>query len=290
MNALDRRLNAARPDLADIALKGRVEASRFAPGEAFRVTVPHAPVRREPSSDAMLLTEALAGELVTVFERTAEGWAWAQLFADRYVGWIPTNALAQGGSEPTHKVSALQTFAFSRPDIKAPPVCALPLGASVAVKGQAEDKNARYALIEPAGAVVTQHLVPLDAVESDWVGVAERFLGAPYLWGGKTVGGIDCSGLAQTALTAGGFPAPRDSDMQEAALGQALAAVDALPALRRGDLVFWTGHVGIMRDTETLLHANAYHMQVASEPLRSAVERFARRGLDVTSVRRIERE
>lgn len=287
MNQLDARLNAFRPDLADIALKGRVAASRFAVGELFRVAAPQAPVRREPAAHAMLLTEALRGEAVRVFESNAEGWAWCQLQEDRYVGWIAPEALERGSPQPNQKVSALRTFAFGRADIKAPPIATLPFGAQVAVTGEAQDKNARYALIAPVGAVVVQHLKSLDAFETDWASVAERFLGAPYLWGGKTVAGIDCSGLLQIALRACGIPASRDTDMQEAQLGTPLPLDGGLPRLGRGDLVFWKGHVGIMLDPDMLLHANAHHMEVAAEPLRAATERLTTRGADVTSVRRI---
>ena len=177
----------------------------------MRVAAPLAPVRREPSEAAPLDTEALRGELVTVFETSANGWAWIQLARDRYVGWIPAEALANTGREPTHKVSAIRTFAFSRPDIKSPPLAGLPLGACVTVIGEAEDRNARYFLIEPEGAIVVQHLVPLDHAESDWTGIADRFVGVPYLWGGKSSLGIDCSGLVQVALAACGIAAPRDS-------------------------------------------------------------------------------
>ncbi len=287
MNQFDPRLNAIRADLADIAFKGRVEAPRFAEGKTLRVIAPQAPIRREPSHEAMLLTEALHGEHVTVFDETDDGWAWVQLSSDRYVGWVPRGDLAESGPETTHKVSALRTFAFARPDIKAPPLSALPLGARVAITEYAEDKNARYGLIEPAGAVVVQHLAAVDRLESDWVSVAERFVGTPYLWGGKTSGGIDCSGLVQLALHAGGVPAPRDSDMQERELGTMLPMTVRVPQLRRGDLVFWKGHVGIMLDPDTLLHANAYHMAVAAEPLRVCLDRFSGRGTELTSVRRI---
>jgi cell wall-associated NlpC family hydrolase len=287
MTGLDARLNAFRPDLADMALRHRVEASRFVPGLPHRVAAAQAPVRSAPSADSTLLTEALCGEAVLVFERNADGWAWVQLRRDNYVGWMPADCLGESEPAPTHKVSALRTLVFSGPDIKTRPLAGLPLGAEIAVTGEAEDRNARYALVAPAGAVVRQHLAPLDASESDWTAVAERFLGTPYLWGGKTSLGIDCSGLVQVALQACGIAAPRDTDMQEAAIAVPLEAGAAEGRLRRGDLVFWKGHVGIMVDAERLLHANAFHMAVAIEPLRVTVERLLARGAAVTSIRRL---
>jgi len=287
MSDLDPRLNAFRPDLADARLQGRVEAARFVDGEDFRVIASQAPVRRAPAADAPLDTEALRGELVRVFDTTDDGWCWVQLAADKYVGYMPREALAAPQPAPTHKVTARATFAFARPDIKSPPLAALPLGAAVAVTGEAEDHNARYALIAPAGAVVMQHLAPLAGYATDWTAIAETFLGTPYLWGGKTGIGIDCSGLAQVALQACGIACPRDTYMQERAIGVALPLQSGLPKLQRGDLVFWRGHVGIMRDAESLLHANAHHMAVVIEPLAAALARHERAGLAVSAVRRV---
>ena len=233
-------------------------------------------------------TEALFGESVSVFER-ADGWAWVQLLDDKYVGWMPLAALEEAGAEPTHRVAALRTLVFSEPDIKSPLLAGLPLGARVRAVGEASDHNARYALIAPRGAAVVQHLAPLDSAESDWAAAAERFLGAPYLWGGKTSLGIDCSGLVQVACRACGIPAPRDTDMQAASLGRALPLDRGMPPLERGDFLFWKGHVGIMRDAATLIHANAHDMAVRIEPLADAIARLARANLSVSNVRRIER-
>ncbi len=280
MNALDPRLTPARPDLAAAHLKGRVEAARFVEGIEREVRDESAPLRREPAPDASLDTEALRGERVTVYDSNEEGWCWGQLAADGYVGWLPANALAAPGPAATHKVAVLRTLAFPGRSIKLPPVAAFSLGCRMAVT-RTEEPFA----VTPSGYVPARHLAPLDATEPDFVAVAERFLGVPYLWGGKTSLGIDCSGLVQIALTAAGIVCPRDSDMQERALGEAIAAEPA--ALRRGDLVFWKGHVAIVRDAATLLHANAFHMAVAAEPIAEAVARIAAGGSEIMAVKRL---
>jgi hypothetical protein len=281
--AFDPRLIPARADLAAKDLEGKVEAARFVEGRAFEVIDPHTAVRAAPAPDAPLLTEALEGERVTVYDLNAEGWAWGQLAADSYVGWLSTNALAPVGAPATHKVSALRTFGFPGPSIKLPPLEALPLGARLAI-ARVED---RLAVTRSGAYVPLPHLAPLDFIEPDFVAVAERFLGVPYLWGGKTALGIDCSGLVQVALTAAGHVCPRDSDMQEGALGAPVADAERELRLRRGDLVFWKGHVAIVRDPGTLIHANAFHMAVALEPFAEAVARIRAAGSEVTSVRRI---
>ena len=281
---LDKRLNAFRPDLADIRLKGRVEADAFVEGRPERVLVSAEPLRREPRPDAAQETEALFGEDVLVFEVTDEGWAWVQLVADGYVGWLAAAALGVVDAAPTHRVGVPRTFLFPGPDIKMPPLMGLPMGARITARGDASDRNATYVLAASAGAVVAQHLRLVDHAAADFVGVAERFVGVPYLWGGKTTLGIDCSGLVQVALGMAGVPAPRDTDMQERGLGTALP--DGAP-LRRGDLVFWKGHVGIMLDAERLLHANAHHMMTTAEPFAETVARAAARGSVVTSIRRL---
>ncbi len=279
---LDRRLTPARPDLAAASLRGRVEAARFVEGWRRRVIEGVAPLRRAPAHEAPLETEALYGEHVVVYEEN-EGWAWAQLERDRYVGFLPVHALGAADS-PTHRLAVPRSFAYPGPSIKLPPVLALSLGARLAVAASRGD----FAATADGLYVHARHLAPIAARQPDFVAVAERFLEAPYLWGGRTSQGIDCSGLVQTALAEAGVAAPRDTDMMEASLGAPVAFDGALSDLRRGDLVFWKGHVGIMRDARTLLHANGWHMSVVSEPLREARDRTVEKaGGSITSIRRI---
>jgi cell wall-associated NlpC family hydrolase len=277
---LDRRTTPARADLAAEHLRGLVNAPRYAKGRSMRIIAASAPLRRSPEADAPLETEALHGESVTVYDEQ-DGWAWAQLKRDLYVGYLPAAALG-APSAPTHRVAALRTHAYPGPSIKLPPRTALSLGAQLKIV----DGEGDFALSEDGLYLWPRHLAELGAREPDFVAVAERFLEAPYLWGGRTSEGVDCSGLVQTALVAAGVASPRDSDLMEAVLGEPIAIDDPLA---RGDLVFWKGHVGIMRDSVTLLHANGWHMKTVSEPLRQARERIAANGGgEVTSMRRLK--
>jgi cell wall-associated NlpC family hydrolase len=285
MHAFDPRITPARADLAAKHLEGKVTAARYVEGRLCEVTAPQAPLRLAPRPDAPLASEALKGERVTIYEMNAEGWAWGQLATDRYVGWLPANALAPPGAPPTHKVAALRTFAFPTPSIRLPPLEALPLGARLAI---ARTQDA-MAVTQSGACVPATHLKPIDINERDFVAVAERFLGVPYLWGGKTALGLDCSGLVQVALAACGISCPRDSDMQEEALGTPVAAAADFSDLNRGDLVFWKGHVAIARDRGNLLHANAFHMAVVIEPIADAVGRIRSAGSEIAGVRRIGR-
>jgi hypothetical protein len=280
---LDRRLTAARPDLAAAALRGKVEAARFVEGWRKRVVEGAAPLRRSPGASAPLETEALYGESVIVYEESG-GWAWAQLERDGYVGFMPADALGDAG-EPTHRLAALRSFAYPGPSVRLPPILAFSLGARLAIQVAHGD----FATTVDGLHIYARHLAPLDAKEPDFVAVAERFLEVPYLWGGRTSQGIDCSGLVQTALGEAGIEAPRDSDMMEVWLGAPLRFDEVLDNLQRGDLVFWKGHVGIMRDGERLLHANGWHMKVVSEPLRVARDRINDKAYGpITSIRRLK--
>jgi cell wall-associated NlpC family hydrolase len=279
----DPRVTPVRADLAAKHLEGRVAAARFVQGRVMEVIEPQAPLRREPRPDALLDTEALKGERVTIYDTNAEGFSWGQLAADNYVGWLPSNALGPAGAAPTHEVAALRTFAFAGPSIKTPPIEALPFGATLVVARIAE----RMAVSASGAYVPAAHLKRLGEYEADFVAVAERFLGVPYLWGGKTALGLDCSGLVQVSLAACGMACLRDSDMQEAALGTTVSNSADHADLKRGDLVFWKGHVAIVCDEKNLLHANAFHMAVAIEPIAGAIARIRAAGGDVTRIKRI---
>lgn len=280
---LDPRRHAVRPDLAAVALRGEVVSPRYSAGVARQVMRPAAPLRREPNPASGLDTEALFGERVTVYDES-EGWAWVQLARDRYVGYMPAAALSTNVAAATHRVKALGTFVYPAADIKLPPTLHLPLNAEVRVAEWGE----RFCRLEEDGFIVTRHLVERERTERDFVDVAERFIGTPYLWGGRTRIGIDCSGLVQIALEAAGQACPRDSDMQMAELGEAIPVPDDLEGLERGDLVFWQGHVGIMADGLMLVHANAHHMAVVVETLPEAAERIARQAsTPIAAIRRL---
>jgi cell wall-associated NlpC family hydrolase len=281
--AFDARTTPARPDLAAMHLVGRVQAARFVEGRSYEVVAAQAPVRHAPSSDALLDTEALRGERVTIYEMGEEGWAWGQLEADGYVGFLPSNALREPSEPPTHKVIAVRTLLFAGASIKFPSIDSLPFGCQLAITRT----EGHFAVTASGGYVPYRHLAPPAKTENDFVAAAERFVGSPYLWGGKTNLGIDCSALVQVALGACGIACPRDSDMQEKALGAEVPITIAKSHFRRGDLVFWNGHVAIVRDEATLIHANSFHMCVAIEPITDAVARFAAAENDITRIRRI---
>ncbi len=278
---LDPRLFAVRADLADMRLQGQVEAQQFVEGKRAQFIRPCTDVIKAPKPDAARLTQALFGETATVFE-VLDGFAWVQLEQDSYVGYVAAQALSDQVVAATHRVATPSSWAFAKANLKTRPSMWLPLIARLAVNGE----DNRFAKMERGGFVFSGHVQPVasPAFGTDWVNVAECFQRVPYLWGGKSMQGLDCSGLVQVALESFNIECPRDADMQEQAMGDPIAEDDAL---RRGDLIFWKGHVGIMQDEKTLLHANGYHMLTVSEPLAQAVERIAAKGFEVTARKRL---
>lgn len=279
--SLDPRLHPIRADLAAAYLKDQVTAPRYAEGTLHQVTVCAAPLRAAPQADAGLASEAVFGESVTVYDEN-DGWAWVQAVRDGYVGYTPTAGLSLPGPPATHWVHARHTFLYPEADIKTPPCGVLPMTALAAATG-----TERNGLMELAagGWVFTAHLSPPDRPAPDFVTVAERFLETPSLWGGKTGQGLDCSGLLQTSLCAAGDIVLRDTDMQKENVGE---AVDINAPRRRGDIVFFPGHVGVMTDATTLIHANAWHMAVTADPLADVTDRLAEKhAAPITAVRRL---
>lgn len=269
----DPRLMPARPDLAAEHLRGEIDAARYVAGRPMHVCVGLADLRRKPSPQSALDTQALHGEDVMLYEEQ-DGWAWVQLVNDDYVGYLARDALAEGSIGATHRICVNRTFVYPAADIKALPLAALPREARVKV----EDKEGAFARLAGGGFLCLRHLKLLNEKTLDFVAIAEELLGSPYFWGGRSSLGIDCSGLVQVALAEAGVGVPRDTDLQERALGAPLPVSERMYEWRRGDLVFWKGHVGIMRDGQSLLHANAHHMLVVAEPLATARDRIRQSG------------
>ncbi len=270
MTMLDRRLHAYRPDLAETDLEGKVEATRFVSGTPARVSIPVVALRPQPDLSRGIDTELLFGEDVTVFDR-ADGWCWVKAVSDSYVGYLPQEALTDAGAAPTHIVVPQRTFLYREPELRKPYKAVLSMGSLVHIAGKAEARGNHYLVLDDGTAIFSKHLQPLGALDGqDYVDIASRFLETPYLWGGRSGLGIDCSGLVQLALQMTGRSAPRDTDMQAADLGEPIQRSD----VRRGDLVFWKGHVAIFEDPETIIHANGHTMTVARENFEGAVERI----------------
>ena len=271
---LDHRRFAFRRDLADVALADGYAAAAYAQPQAMSCTTARTMVRKAPRADAEAGSELLLGETFLALE-VGSDWAWGYCGVDGYVGYVPASALGVEMT-PTHRVSAVSALLFREPDFRAAHIGELPLGARLVSYG----REGAFHIVD-GGFVHDRHLAPIGRAGDDWVEVAKLFVGAPYLWGGRTRWGIDCSGLVQMALAAGGIAAPRDSDMQFAELGR------PVDKPRRGDLAFFPGHVGIMVDETHLIHANAYWMATVIEPLAIAAERSGRDARPLAGLKRL---
>lgn len=280
MTAFDSRTSLARPDLAAASLRDQVKADRYSEGQIFHVSQPRLPVFSAPRADGAMQSEMLFGETVTVLEQSSEGWSWGQSNLDNYVGYLPSDGLTAHAGEPTHRVTSLRSFVYASPSIKQVPLSTLSFGSLI--RATKEDES--FSRLDQGDFIISRHLSPLDTCSNDPAGFALLFLHTPYLWGGRSGFGLDCSGLVQLVFQACGHPCPRDSDMQERELGRKMSSDSAF---RRNDLVFWKGHVGLMLDETTLLHASGHHMCVVQEPLSEARARIhAKTGQDITSCTR----
>lgn len=279
----DKRLLPVRGDLAAAELEGLVPARRFEQGTPRRVAVAATRIYQEPKADGAILNELLIGETFFVYDKT-DGWVWGQSATDGYVGYCEAQAFAAGDDHTaTHRVAQPSTLLFPEPSLKTTPIGWLPSGGRICL-GETRD-DGRFARVGELGWVVASHCRPLAEREPDPVLVARQFIGAPYLWGGRTFRGLDCSALIQLAFDAAGIVLPRDTDQQER---WTAGDIDTAGPLARGDVVFFEGHVGIMEDGERLLHANAHHMAVVSEPLAAVIDRLGGKAAKpVTSIARI---
>ncbi|EJF80828.1 hypothetical protein MCO_00060 [Bartonella sp. DB5-6] len=200
--------------------------------------------------------------------------SWGQSLKDGYVGYIDTTVLCTSAVKQTHVVSAPRTFQYLQADLRGPVECPLSMGSKVSVVDEIEVCDTRYSILENGKAIISHHLNPIGHVYKDYVTVAETLLLTPYLWGGVSGFGIDCSGLVQLSMIMTGQMVLRDTDMQQKTIGKQLTDSDKL---QRGDLIFWKGHVAIMIDHENIIHASGFSMDVMVEPLEEAITRIAKK-------------
>ena len=282
---LDRRLNAFRPDLANVALRARVEARQYVEPTKAQIIAPTVDLMAKPAADAGMDAQALFGDRVDVFERK-NGWAWVQSLEDGYVGYIEENNITNLGALPTHMICAPRTFVYAQQDLKSARVKCLSMGSQLAIIDQISNRGTDYLILENGNAIIAHHATQIGQFSTDYVTIAETLLHTPYLWGGNTGFGIDCSGLVWLAKRLCGQFILRDSDMQANTFGQAIDISAGFGKLQRGDLVFWKGHVGIVSQPDMLLHANGHSMNVALENLHEAIERIGYLYAQPTQVRR----
>lgn len=260
---MDTRVTAFNGRVAASALRGQVDAEHFTDGTPGQITAAVTDLTGMPEGPR--LRQVLLGDSVTIYEDRG-GYCYIQSAKDGYCGYVARADIGEP-DVPTHRVSARATHAYSAPDIKSPERMMISLGGRITTRSETET------FVETEfGFVPKAHLSGIDELDSDPPEVARRFLGTPYLWGGNSSSGIDCSGLVQAAFLACGHACPGDSDMQCADLGTALPIGSAV---LRGDLLFWTGHVALALSPDMLIHATAHPMAVVTEGTQDAITRIA---------------
>ena len=286
---LDPRTTAIRGDIVDIGLAGQISASRYTRPVTMACGMPWVPLRVAPGEVAIAVSELLYGETFSVFDE-ADGWCWGRTDHDRYLGWVPAASLVAHAGDRDLAIGCRFAPVFADTDIKSPVIATLPFGARLADSdgplfiatgvgggpGYVHRRHVRHRHVRDAGPAA-------DGV----LAIARLFTGAPYVWGGRRPDGVDCSGLVQTALNAGGTACPRDSDQQVATVGSPIA----FEAREAGDLVFFPGHVGLLASRDRLFHANAHWMRTLEEPLADVVARLHGAGVaePIIGVRRPHR-
>ena len=275
--SFDPRVTLARGDLAARELEAIVAADRYADRRRHICAKPAAGILRSADAGAEQVDQLLCGEGFDVLDE-AGGFAWGQARRDGYVGFVELSALKPADRAPNMKLSALRSYAFEAPSIKSRALGPYSLGSLLDI----EEREGRFARAAGIGWFVEDHLAEIGVFETDPAAVALRYVGTPYLWGGRESLGLDCSGLTLQAFGACGIALPRDTD-QQAQGGVAVAESE----LARGDLVFWKGHVALMLDGENIVHANAHHMAAAIEPLSVTRARYVAAGVgEPTAFRR----
>jgi cell wall-associated NlpC family hydrolase len=290
LDPLDPRLNAIRSDLADIRLKSKFDAIHYASGKPGIVCEPVVSLKGAINPDSDNIHQLLMGEMVWIFEDINEQ-KWVQSRVDGYVGYAtsrsvsqepepsPLTAAAANANGSTHIVSVPTTFCYPKAELRNPPLYSLSMGSQVTIRSYRELRGTKYAMLAGGGALIKKHLIEIDKFQSDYVGICESLLNTPYLWGGSSAFGIDCSSLVQLSMRMCGTQVLRDSDMQAATIGIELDAGENYQNLKRGDLIFWRGHVGVHQgsidDIPQIIHSSGHTMNVASEPLHQAIERIA---------------